>query len=383
MNEDYSDIRSSVRSLCAGFPGEYWRRLDANREYPADFVAAMTEGGFLGALIPEQYGGSGLGIAAASAILEEVHLSGGNAAACHAQMYIMGTVLRHGSDAQKQKYLPGIAAGNIRLQAFGVSEPSSGTDTAALTTTAVLDGDHYVINGQKVWTSRAEYSDLMLLLARTAPIGEGKRRHDGLSVFLVDMQASLGAGLEVRPIKTMINHATTEVFFDNLKVPAENLIGEAGAGFKYILDGMNAERIMISAECVGDARWFIRKATDYANERKVFGRPIGQNQGIQFPIARAYAECEAAALMSQKAAAIFDAGKACGPEANMAKHLAAEASWQAADMCLQTFGGYGFAEEYDVERKFRETRLYQIAPVSTNLILSYIAEHVLGLPRSF
>jgi len=383
MNEDYSDIRSSVRSLCAGFPGEYWRRLDANREYPADFVAAMTEGGFLGALIPEQYGGSGLGIAAASAILEEVHLSGGNAAACHAQMYIMGTVLRHGSDAQKQKYLPGIAAGNIRLQAFGVSEPSSGTDTAALTTTAVLDGDHYVINGQKVWTSRAEYSDLMLLLARTAPIGEGKRRHDGLSVFLVDMQASLGAGLEVRPIKTMINHATTEVFFDNLKVPAENLIGEAGAGFKYILDGMNAERILISAECVGDARWFIRKATDYANERKVFGRPIGQNQGIQFPIARAYAECEAAALMSQKAAAIFDAGKACGPEANMAKHLAAEASWQAADMCLQTFGGYGFAEEYDVERKFRETRLYQIAPVSTNLILSYIAEHVLGLPRSF
>ena len=310
-------------------------------------------------------------------------MSGGNAAACHAQMYIMGTVLRHGSDAQKQKYLPGIAAGNIRLQAFGVSEPSSGTDTAALTTTAVLDGDHYVINGQKVWTSRAEYSDLMLLLARTAPIGEGKRRHDGLSVFLVDMQASLGAGLEVRPIKTMINHATTEVFFDNLKVPAESLIGEAGAGFKYILDGMNAERIMISAECVGDARWFIRKATDYANERKVFGRPIGQNQGIQFPIARAYAECEAAALMSQKAAAIFDAGKACGPEANMAKHLAAEASWQAADMCLQTFGGYGFAEEYDVERKFRETRLYQIAPVSTNLILSYIAEHVLGLPRSF
>ena len=383
MNEDYSDIRSSVRSLCAGFPGEYWRRLDANREYPADFVAAMTEGGFLGALIPEQYGGSGLGIAAASAILEEVHLRGGNAAACHAQMYIMGTVLRHGSDAQKQKYLPGIAAGNIRMQAFGVSEPSSGTDTAALTTTAVLDGDHYVINGQKVWTSRAEYSDLMLLLERTAPIGEGKRRHDGLSVFLVDMQASLGAGLEVRPIKTMINHATTEVFFDNLKVPAESLIGEAGAGFKYILDGMNAERIMISAECVGDARWFIRKATDYANERKVFGRPIGQNQGIQFPIARAYAECEAAALMSQKAAAIFDAGKACGPEANMAKHLAAEASWQAADMCLQTFGGYGFAEEYDVERKFRETRLYQIAPVSTNLILSYIAEHVLGLPRSF
>jgi alkylation response protein AidB-like acyl-CoA dehydrogenase len=383
LDEDYSDIRGSVRALCAGFPGEYWRQADANRAYPEDFVAAMTEAGFLGALIPEQYGGSGLGIAAASAILEEVHLSGGNAAACHAQMYIMGTVLRHGSDAQKQKYLPGIAAGNLRLQAFGVTEPTSGTDTAALTTTAVLDGDNYVVNGQKVWTSRAEYSDLMLLLARTAPISEGKRRHDGLSVFLVDMQASLGAGMTVHPIKTMINHATTEVFFDNLKVPAENLIGEAGAGFKYILDGMNAERILISAECVGDARWFIEKATNYANERKVFGRPIGQNQGIQFPIARAYAEAEAAALMSQKAAAMFDAGEACGPEANMAKHLAAEASWQAADMCLQTFGGYGFAEEYDVERKFRETRLYQIAPVSTNLILSYIAEHVLGLPRSF
>lgn len=383
MDEDYSDIRGSVRALCAGFPGEYWRRVDRGREYPAEFVAAMTEGGFLGALIPEQYGGSGLGIGAASAILEEVHLSGGNAAACHAQMYIMGTVLRHGSETQKQKYLPGIAAGSLRLQAFGVTEPSSGTDTAALATTAVLDGDHYVINGQKVWTSRAEYSDLMLLLARTQPISEGKRRHDGLSVFLVDMQASLGAGMTVHPIKTMINHATTEVFFDNLKVPSENLIGEAGAGFKYILDGMNAERILISAECVGDARWFIEKATDYANERKVFDRPIGQNQGIQFPIARAYAECEAAALMSQKAAAMFDAGEPCGAQANMAKLLAAEASWQAADMCLQTFGGYGFAEEYDVERKFRETRLYQIAPVSTNLILSYIAEHVLGLPRSF
>lgn len=383
MDEDYSDIRGSVRSLCAGFPGEYWRQVDSDRAYPEDFVAAMTEGGFLGALIPEQYGGSGLGIAAASAILEEVHLSGGNAAACHAQMYIMGTVLRHGSGEQKQKYLPGIAAGRLRLQAFGVTEPSSGTDTAALATTAVLDGANYVVNGQKVWTSRAEYSDLMLLLARTAPISEGARRHDGLSVFLVDMQASLGAGLTVRPIKTMINHATTEVFFDNLKVPAENLIGEAGAGFSYILDGMNAERILISAECVGDARWFIEKATNYANDRNVFGRPIGQNQGIQFPIASAYAECEAAALMSQKAAALFDAGAACGPEANMAKHLAAEASWQAADMCLQTFGGYGFAEEYDVERKFRETRLYRIAPVSTNLILSYIAEHVLGLPRSF
>ncbi|MFP6734154.1 MAG: acyl-CoA dehydrogenase family protein [Rhodospirillales bacterium] len=383
MDEDYSDIRASVRSLSAGFPPEYWRQLDGARAYPVEFVKAMTDAGFLGALIPEEYGGSGLGIAAASAILEEVHLSGGNAAACHAQMYIMGTVLRHGSDAQKQKYLPAIAAGSLRLQAFGVTEPSSGTDTAALTTTAVLDGDHYVVNGQKVWTSRAEHSDLMLLLARTAPIAKGKRRHDGLSIFLVDMQASLDQGLTVHPIRTMINHATTEVFFDNLKVPAENLIGEAGAGFKYILDGMNAERILISAECIGDARWFIEKATDYANSRNVFGRPIGQNQGIQFPVARAYAETEAAALMSQKAAAMFDAGEPCGPEANMAKLLAAEASWEAANMCLQTFGGYGFAEEYDVERKFRETRLYQIAPVSTNLILAYIAEHVLGLPRSF
>jgi acyl-CoA dehydrogenase len=383
MDEDYSDIRASVRSLCAGFPGEYWRQLDGARAYPVDFVKAMADAGFLGALIPEEYGGSGLDIAAASAILEEVHLSGGNAAACHAQMYIMGTVLRHGSADQKQKYLPEIAAGRLRLQAFGVTEPSSGTDTAALTTTAVLSGDHYVVNGQKVWTSRAEHSDLMLLLARTAPASEGKRRHDGLSVFLVDMKTGLGQGLTVHPIKTMINHATTEVFFDNLKVPADNLVGEEGAGFKYILDGMNAERILISAECVGDARWFIEKATVYANDRNVFGRPIGQNQGIQFPIARAYAETEAAALMSRKAAGLFDAGQPCGPEANMAKLLAAEASWEAANMCLQTFGGYGFAEEYDVERKFRETRLYQIAPVSTNLILSYIAEHVLGLPRSF
>ena len=383
MDEDYSDIRASVRSLCAGFPGEYWRQLDGARAYPVDFVKAMADAGFLGALSPEEYGGSGLDIAAASAILEEVHLSGGNAAACHAQMYIMGTVLRHGSADQKQKYLPEIAAGRLRLQAFGVTEPSSGTDTAALTTTAVLSGDHYVVNGQKVWTSRAEHSDLMLLLARTAPASEGKRRHDGLSVFLVDMKTGLGQGLTVHPIKTMINHATTEVFFDNLKVPADNLVGEEGAGFKYILDGMNAERILISAECVGDARWFIEKATVYANDRNVFGRPIGQNQGIQFPIARAYAETEAAALMSRKAAGLFDAGQPCGPEANMAKLLAAEASWEAANMCLQTFGGYGFAEEYDVERKFRETRLYQIAPVSTNLILSYIAEHVLGLPRSF
>ncbi|MEE2761064.1 MAG: acyl-CoA dehydrogenase family protein [Pseudomonadota bacterium] len=383
MDEDYSDIRASVRALCAGFAPEYWRAMDRERAYPAEFVKAMTDAGFLGALIPEKYRGSGLGIAAASAILEEVHLSGGNASACHAQMYIMGTVLRHGSDEQKQKFLPGIADGSLRLQAFGVTEPTSGTDTAALTTTAVLDGDHYVVNGQKVWTSRAEHSDMMLLLARTAPMSEGKRRHDGLSVFLVDMRASIGKGLEVRPIRTMINHATTEVFFDDLKVPGKNLVGEAGSGFRYILDGMNAERILIAAECIGDARWFIEKATGYANDRRVFGRPIGQNQGVQFPIARAYADTEAAALMAQKAARLFDAGEACGAEANIAKHLAAEASWQAADMCLQIFGGYGFAEEYDVERKFRETRLYQIAPVSTNLILSYIAEHVLGLPRSF
>ncbi|MAF49212.1 MAG: acyl-CoA dehydrogenase [Rhodospirillaceae bacterium] len=383
MNENYSDIRASVRSLSAGFPPEYWRELDDARAYPTEFVKSMTDAGFLGALIPEEYGGSGLGIAAAAAILEEVHSSGGNAAACHAQMYIMGTVLRHGSDQQKQKYLPEIAAGTMRLQAFGVTEPSSGTDTASLTTAAKLDGAHYVVNGQKVWTSRAEHSDLMLLLARTTPRDQVERRHDGLSVFLVDMKESLGQGLTVRPIKTMINHATTEVFFDNLKVPAENLIGEEGAGFKYILDGMNAERILISAECIGDARWFIEKATDYANTRNVFGRPIGQNQGIQFPIARAYAETEAAALMSGKAAQMFDAGASCGAEANMAKHLAAEASWEAANMCIQTFGGYGFAQEYDVERKFRETRLYQIAPVSTNLILAYIAEHVLGLPRSF
>jgi alkylation response protein AidB-like acyl-CoA dehydrogenase len=324
-----------------------------------------------------------LGISAAAAILEEVHLSGGNAAACHAQMYIMGTVLRHGSNEQKKKYLPGIAAGNIRLQAFGVTEPTSGTDTASLTTTAKREGKNYIVNGQKVWTSRAEHSDLMLLLARTTPIEEVERRHQGLSVFLVDMNISIGQGLSIQPIKTMINHATTEVFFDNLMVPAENLIGEEGKGFRYILDGMNAERILISAECIGDSRWFIKKATEYANDRNVFGRPIGQNQGIQFPIARAYAQTESASLMTWQAAKLFDDGEVCGAEANMAKLLAAEASWEAANMCIQTFGGYGFAQEYDIERKFRETRLYQIAPVSTNLILSYIAEHVLGLPRSF
>ena len=383
MNNMYSDIRSSVRSLCSEFSSEYWQELDKKTAYPKEFVSAMTESGFLGALIPEEYGGSGLGISAASAILEEIHLSGGNAAACHAQMYIMGTLLRHGSLTQKDKYLPKIATGEIRLQAFGVTEPCSGSDTARLSTTAKKNGNEYIVNGQKVWTSRAEHSDVMLLLARTTPIDQVERRHQGLSVFLVDIKSSINSGLTIKPIKTMINHATTEVFFDDLVIPIENLIGAEGEGFKYILDGMNAERILISAECVGDARWFIEKATNYANERNVFNRPIGQNQGIQFPIARSYAQTEAASLMSARAANLFDLGEPCGAEANMAKLLASEASWDAANMCIQTFGGYGFAKEYDVERKFRETRLYQIAPISTNLILSYIAEHVLGLPRSF
>ncbi len=338
----------------------------------------------LAVLIPEEFGGSGLGIRAAAAILEEIHKSGCNGAACHAQMYTMGTILKHGSPAQKQRFLPGIAAGELRLQAFGVTEPTAGTDTTAIRTTAVRQGnDRYVVNGQKVWTSRAEHSDLMLLLARTTPRDKVAKRTDGLSVFVVDMRDAVGKGLTIRPIRTMINHATTEVFFDNLEIPADQLIGEEGKGFRYILDGMNAERILIASECIGDARWFIATATEYAKTRSVFGRPIGQNQGIQFPIARAYAASEAAALMVREAAAMFEAGKPCGPQANMAKHLASEASWQAADMCLQTHGGFGFAEEYDVERKFRETRLYQIAPISTNLILSYLAEHVLGLPRSY
>ena len=383
MTETFEDIRASVRTLCAGFPGTYWRRVDAERQYPVAFVQALTEAGFLAALIPESYGGSGLGIAAAAAILEEIHKSGGNGAACHAQMYTMGTVLRHGSEAQKQRTLPEIAAGTLRLQAFGVTEPTSGSDTSRIQTTAVRDGDGYVINGQKVWTSRAEHSDLMLLLARTTPRDQVEKPHDGLSVFLIDLREAGKAGLVIRPIRTMINHATTEVYFDNLRVPADTLVGEEGRGFRYILDGMNAERVLIAAECLGDSRWFIGKAAAYASERIVFGRPIGQNQGIQFPIARAYAATEAASLMVAKAAALFDADRPCGPEANMAKLLAADASWQAADMCLQTHGGFGFAEEYDVERKFRETRLYQIAPISTNLILSYIAEHVLGLPRSY
>jgi alkylation response protein AidB-like acyl-CoA dehydrogenase len=383
VTEAFADIRDSVGALCADFPGEYWRRLDSEHAYPEEFVRALTEAGYLAALIPQEYGGSGLGIAEAAAIMEEIQKSGCNGAACHAQMYTMGTVLRHGSEAQKAEYLPRIAAGELRLQAFGVTEPTSGTDTSRIRTTAVRDGDGYVVNGQKVWTSRIEYSDLMLLLARTTPRDQAARPHEGMSVFLVDIREARDRGLTIRPIRAMINHHTTEVFFDNLRIPASSLIGEEGRGFRYILDGMNAERILIAAECIGDARWFIGKATAYAGERMVFGRPIGQNQGIQFPIARAYAATEAANLMVEKASALFDAGQPCGPQANMAKMLAADASWQAADMCLQTHGGFGFAEEYDVERKFRETRLYQVAPISTNLILAYIAEHVLGLPRSY
>ena len=383
MTETLDDIRASVRALTADFPGEYWRRLDDERGYPTEFVRALTEAGFLAVLIPEEYGGSGLGIVEAAAILEEIQKSGGSAAACHAQMYIMGTLLNHGSAEQKQAYLPGIAAGELRLQAFGVTEPTSGSDTGRLRTTAKRDGNGYVINGQKVWTSRAEHSDLMLLLARTTPRDEGEKPHDGLSVFLIDMRQAVGNGLTIRPIRAMINHHTTEIFLDDLHIPADALVGEEGRGFRYILDGMNAERILIAAECIGDSRWFIDKACTYAGERRVFDRPIGQNQGIQFPIARAHAATEAADLMVAKAAHLFDRGEPCGPEANMAKLLGADASWMAADMCLQTHGGFGFAQEYDIERKFRETRLYQVAPVSTNLILAYIAEHVLGLPRSY
>jgi len=381
-DDDLSDIRASVRALCQQFPGEYWRALDRERAYPTQFVEALTKAGFLAALIPEEYGGSGLSMRAAAAIMEEVHASGCNGAACHAQMYTMGTVLRHGSAAQKQKYLPAIARGELRLQAFGVTEPTSGTDTLSLRTTAVKNGNsEYVVNGQKIWTSRAEHSDLMLLLARTTPPDQVKKRTEGLSVFLVDMHKA--KGLSIKPIRTMMNHATTEVFFDDLRVPAENLIGEEGQGFRYIISGMNAERILIGAECIGDARWFIEKASAYAKERVLFGRPIGQNQGVQFPIAKAYAQMRAAELMMQEAARLYSEGKDCGAEANMAKMLAADASWAAADMCVQTHGGFGFAEEFDIERKFRETRLYQVAPISTNLILSYLAEHVLGLPRSY
>jgi acyl-CoA dehydrogenase len=381
--DPHAEIREEVRKLCARFPGEYWRKLDQERGYPTEFVRALTEGGYLGALIPEEYGGAGLPLSAAAAILETVQAEGCNGAACHAQMYIMGTILRHGTDAQKQTYLPKIATGELRLQAFGVTEPTSGTDTTSLRTFAKKEGDHYVVNGQKVWTSRAEHSDLMLLLARTTPRDQTAKRTDGLSTFIVDMRASLGKGLTIRPIRTMMNHNSTEVFFDNMIVPAENLVGVEGRGFRYILDGMNAERLLIAAECIGDAKWFLRKASDYARERHVFGRPIGQNQGIQFPLARAYAQMRAAELMVREGCAKFEAGQTPGEEANMAKMLAAEASWAAGEACIQTHGGFGFAEEYDIERKFRETRLYQVAPISTNLILSYIAEHVLGLPRSY
>jgi len=383
MIESHLEVREAVIRLCADFPGEYWRKLDRENAYPSEFVTALTEAGYLAALIPEEYGGAGLPLSAAAAILEEIQRAGGNGAACHAQMYVMGTVLRHGSEAQKQAYLPDVASGQLRLQAFGVTEPSSGTDTTSLKTFARREGDSYIVNGQKIWTSRAEYSDLMILLARTTPRDQVAKRTDGLSVFIIDMREAIGNGLTIRPIRTMMNHATTEIFFDDLCVPAENLIGEEGKGFRYILSGMNAERILIAAECIGDAKWFIEKATDYAKERSVFGRPIGQNQGVQFPIATAYARMRAAELMVQQAIALYEAGENCGAEANMAKMLAADASFEAANVCVQTHGGFGFAEEYDIERKFRETRLYQVAPISTNLILSHLAEHVLGLPRSF
>ena len=376
-------IRAGVAAICKDFPGAYWQDCDAKRAYPEDFVKALTASGYLAALIPEEYGGSGLSLTAAATILEEIHRSGGNAAACHAQMYTMGTILRHGSAQQKATYLPQIADGRLRLQAFGVTEPTSGTDTLALKTTAKRDGDDYIINGQKIWTSRAEYSDLMILLARTTPRDHVTKRTDGLSVFLVDMNKAVGHGMDIRPIRTMINHATTEVFFDNLRIPADSLIGEEGQGFRYILTGMNAERILIAAECIGDAKWFIDKASTYASDRQVFANPIGKNQGVQFPIARAYAHMLAAEAIVYRAAATYDNGQDPGAEANIAKMLAADASWEAAESCLQTHGGFGFAEEYDVERKFRETRLYQVAPISTNLILSYIAEHVLKMPRSY
>ena len=379
----YPEIREAVQKLCAQFPGAYWQSMDRDRSYPTEFVNALTQSGFLSVLIPEQYGGSGLGLAAAAAVLEEIHRSGGNGGACHAQMYTMGTLLRHGSVEQKEHFLPKIASGELRLQAFGVTEPTSGTDTTRITTFARREGDHYVVSGQKIWTSRAEHSDLLLLLVRTQKRDEAARPSKGLSVLLVDMRDGLGNGLTIRPIRTMLNHGTTELFFDEMSVPAGSLIGEEGEGFKYILDGMNAERVLIASECIGDGRFFIDRATAYAGERSVFDRPIGLNQGIQFPIARSYIELEAAAGMVDKAAALFDEGKSCGSEAHMAKLLASEASWKAADVCLQTHGGFGFAEEYDIERKFRETRLYQVAPISTNLILSHVATHVLGLPKSF
>jgi acyl-CoA dehydrogenase len=382
-SDELKEIRRAVRALCENFPGEYWREKDRENLYPTEFVRALTEAGFLAALIPEEFGGSGLTLTAAAAIMEEIQASGCNGSACHAQMYIMNTLLRHGSEEQKRAYLPRIASGELRLQAFGVTEPTSGTDTLSLRTTAVRDSDHYVVNGQKIWTSRAEHSDLMLLLARTTPRDQVERKVDGLSVFLIDMREALGNGMTIKPIRTMMNHSTTEVFFDNLKIPASALVGEEGKGFRYILSGMNAERILIAAECIGDAKWFIERATAYARERQLFGHPIGRNQGVQFPIARAYAQMRAAELMVYHAAKLYESGVNVGAEANMAKMLAADASWAAADMCVQTHGGFGFAEEYDVERKFRETRLYQVAPISTNLILAYLGEHVLGLPRSY
>ncbi len=382
-DDDYGEIREGVRRLCAGFAGDYWRRLDEARGYPTEFVRALTGAGYLSVLIPEEYGGSGLGLSAAAAILETIQAEGGNAAACHAQVYTMGAILRHGSDAQKRQYLPAIARGELRLQAFGVTEPTSGSDTTSLRTFARRDGDTYVVNGQKIWTSRAEHSDLMLLLARTTPQDQVSKKTEGLSTFIVDMREVVAKSLAIRPIRTMMNHNTCEVFFDNMVIPATNLLGEEGKGFKYILSGMNAERVLIAAECVGDAKWFTRTAVAYANDRKVFGRPIGVNQGVQFPIAKAYAQMRAAELMVKEAARLYEAGRDMGAEANMAKMLAADASWEAANACLQTHGGFGFAEEYDVERKFRETRLYQVAPISTNLILSYVAQHVLGLPRSY
>ena len=381
--ENYNDIRDAVARLCEQFPGEYWRGVDREMAYPVEFVTALTKAGWLAALIPEQYGGAGLPLSAGAAILEEIHRSGGNAGACHAQMYTMGTLLRHGSEQQKQSFLPGIANGSLRLQAFGVTEPTSGTDTGALKTRAVLTGDHYIVNGQKIWTSRAEHSDLMVLLVRTTPLTADMKTTAGLSVLLVDMRDSIGKGLTIRPIRTLMNHSTTEVFFDNLRVPASNLIGDEGKGFRYILSGMNAERILIASECIGDAKWLIDKSVSYASDRNVFGRAIGQNQGVQFPIAKAYANMRAAELMVKEALRIYESGDNPGAEANMAKMLAADASNEAANAAIQTHGGFGFAEEYDIERKFRETRLYQVAPISTNLILSYLSEHVLGLPRSY
>ncbi|MBR7620117.1 acyl-CoA/acyl-ACP dehydrogenase [Phenylobacterium sp. 20VBR1] len=381
--ESFPEIREAVRRLCAQFPGAYWRALDRDRIYPTEFVTALTEAGFLSVLIPEEYDGSGLGLAAATAVLEEIHRSGCNGGACHAQMYTMGALLRHGSEVQKQAYLPKVASGELRLQAFGVTEPTAGTDTTRISTFARREGDTYIVNGQKLWISRAEHSDLMILLCRTTAREDAAKPTAGMSVLLVDMREAVGNGLTIKPVRTMLNHATTELFFDNMEVPVANLIGEEGKGFGYILDGMNAERILIAAECIGDAKFFIDRASAYATQREVFGRPIGQNQGVQFPIARAHVQMTAASLMVDKAAAMFDADEPCGTEANMAKMVASEASWFAADTCLQTHGGFGFAEEYDIERKFRETRLYQVAPISTNLILSHVGTHVLGMPKSF